>query len=106
MAYLKFWSGDQLSRFAGTEEVELKRVTASTPASTMPAITTLEKQTRKLAMEQQKLAQKIKQASLQVSQAKTKPTPTKRKASVAPEYEDDDDFGDSDQGLEDDDKDD
>lgn len=104
MAYLKFWSGDQLSRFVGTEEVDLKRVTASTPASAMPANTPLEKQTRKLAMEQQKLAQKIKQTSQKVSQARTKPTSRKRKAATG--YEDNDDFVDSDEDLEDDDEDD
>ena len=104
MVYLKFWSANQLGRFAGTEEVDLKRVTTSTPASALPASTPLEKQTRKLAMKQQRLALKIKQTNQKFSQASNKPTPRKRKATA--DYEDDDDFVDSAGELEDEEEDD
>ena len=55
-------------------------------------------------MEQQKLALKIKQTNQKFSQARNKPTPRKRKATA--DYEDDDDFVDSDGELEDEEEDD
>ena len=63
MPLLKYWTGGMPGQVRLTEPaINPKRVTSTAPYSTVPALTSQEKETKKLAVEQQKLQQKIKAA--------------------------------------------
>ena len=61
MPLLKYWTGGMPGQVRLTETaINPKRVTSTAPCSTVSALTPEEKETKKLAVEQQKLQQKIK----------------------------------------------